>query len=163
MAIRTLKHGVATFSDAAAAKSVALSPGEGNFSISEMQAGNVESIPVMNRGTFLELVEGAEVPVEFSITILHNTALTTAGTSRVLDAVRGTGNYSGVTSADPGAIVWTGNITVVYTRSGSTDTFTLTNCRLKAGYTEAAEGNAITISGTAYGTGSGNALAVASA
>ena len=163
MAIYTLKHGVATFTTGAATKSVNLAPGPGNFSISEVQAGNVDYTDVYNRGTFLERVEGSEVPVEFSITIMHDGALTAAGSTKVWDAILGTGNYSGETTDDPGAIVWSGIVKLTSTRLSAVDTHTFVNARLKGGYSENAAGNEITISGSAVGNGSGDAYSVTSA
>ena len=163
MSIYTLKHGVATFTTGAVTKAVALSPGAGNFSISEVQAGNVSALPVMNRGTFQELVEGPEVPVEFTISLYHDGVLTAAGSPTVWDAILGTGNYAGETSDDPGTIVWTGIVTLVSTRDGAVQTHTLLNVRLRGGYTEGEGGNEITVSGTAYGNGSGDAYAATSA
>jgi hypothetical protein len=71
-----------------------------------------------------------------------------------MDAILGTGHYSGETTADPGGVVWTGDVVVVVNRSGSVDTFTLNNCRLVVDYAEAQEANTLTINGTAYGKGS---------
>lgn len=163
MPIRTLKHGVVTFATAAGTKSVALAPGPGNFTISEVKAGNCAAIPIQNRGVHHEWGIGPEEPVEFSITILHDTTLTNASAVRVWDAILGTGYYSGETTADAGAVVWTGNITLVVTRAGSVDTHTFRNVHLKAGYSENEAGNEITISGTAVGNGTGNAYSVTSA
>ena len=161
----TLRHGVAYFTTGAVTKSVALSPGEGNFSISEVQGGNSEAIPVQNRGVHYSLVKGAEVPVEFSITIMHDGALTSAGTSKPWDAIFGTGNYSGETTDDPGGVVWTGLVTLVSTTTtpaASVHTHTFVNARLKGSYSEAIGGNTITLSGTAYGNGTGDAYSFTS-
>lgn len=163
MAVYTLKHGVVNFMTGATTKSLALSPGEGNFTMSPIQAGNKASINVFNRGTFLERVDGAEEPVTGTITILMDGAHTAAGSARPLDAIRGTGYYAGETTDDPGGIVWSGRMTIAYTRAGAVQTFTLENTRLIGEFAEAAEGNTFTISYEACGNGSADALSMSSA
>lgn len=163
MAVYTLKHGVVSFTTGAGTKSFTMSPGEGNFTLSKIQAGNKASINIFNRGTFLERVDGPEEPVTGSITILMDGAHTAAGSARPLDAIRGTGLYSGETTDDPGGIVWAGLMTVTHTRVAAVQTFTLSNVRLMADFAEGAEGNTFTISFEACGNGSGDALAVSSA
>ena len=155
MAVKTLKHGVATFANNANTRSIAMSPGPGNFSISEVEAGNVSAVAVINRGNFHELVEGAERSEEFSITLKHDGALRNAGAATVWNAILGLDQFASDASADPGTLVWTGNVTLVSTRSGAVDTHTMKNCRMRAGYSEAEDGNEITVSGTAYGSGAG--------
>lgn len=163
MAVYTLKHGVVTFTTGASTKSLALSPGEGNFTISKIQAGNKGAINIFNRGTFLERVDGPEEPVSGTITILTDGVHTAAGSARPLDMVMGTGYYSGETTDDPGGIVWSGIITVVHTRAAAVQTFTLTNVRLTADFAEGAEGNTLTLNYEACGNGTGDALAKSSA
>ena len=151
---RTRKMVAVSFRTDAATKSVDLGPGEGNFSISALEGGMVEAIPVMDRGTFDELVEGDDKAITWSITVHHDATLTNGAATRVMDAILGTGYYSGETTADPGGVVWTGDVVVTVTRSGSVDTFALNNCRLLVDYAEAQDANTLTINGTAYGKGS---------
>lgn len=159
---RTRKMVAVTFQTAAATKSVTLGPTEGNLSISGLEAGDVAAVQVMNRGQHYALVEGNDKAVTFTITVIHDTTLTNAA-SRVMDAIRGTGNYSGETSADAAAVVWTGNVLAVVTRGAEVDTITLKNCRLVCDYAEAEGGNTLTINGTAYGLGaSGRPVTIAS-
>ncbi len=163
MPVYTLKHGVVTFTTGASTKSLALSPGEGNFTLSAVQAGNKAAINVFNRGTFYERVDGAEEPITGTITVLMDGAHTAAGSARLMDAVRGTGYYAGETTDDPGGIVWSGLVTIVHTRVAAVQTITLANVRLRADFAEGAEGNTFTISFEACGNGSGDALAMSSA
>ena len=163
MPIMTLRHGVATFKDSTGANTVALSPGPGNFTIDGLQEALREAIPIMNRGTFLEMVVGDEQPITGTITVLHDVPASSAVTRKILNGVLKTGAWASDTTDDPGGVVWTGIITLVGTRAGATETHTLTNVRLTAAYAEAGDGNTITLSYTAYGTGSGDAYAFASA
>lgn len=153
MAIRHYKLGAASFQDAAGTLSVTFGPGEGNFAIDELEAGDVEATAIYNRGTFLQLVEGQDKAPSWSITVLHNETLTNGASARIFDAVRKTGAFASKTTADPGGLVWTGNVILTVTHNGSVDTFTLNNCRLKVAYAEAKEGNTLTLSGIAYGLG----------
>lgn len=155
MPIATLKHGTFTLQDGTGTPiPVTLSPGPGNFQIADLEAGMVEAIPVYNRGTFLELVEGSQKPVEWSIEILQDGKLVDAATGKPLNAVLKGGTLSAGVTADPGGVVWTMSGTFVITRSGVTSTVTITNSRTKVSVAEDAGGNKLSLSGTAYGTGS---------
>ena len=152
-AIRTHKMlGLVARTDAGT-KSVTMGPGEGNLSISGLEAGMVTAIPVMNRGTFYQHVEGPDKEIPFSITILHDTTLTNASAVRVADAVLGTGFYTGETTADPGGTVWTMDFVATVTRAGEVDAYALNNCRVTFDYGEAEAGNTLTINGIARGKG----------
>jgi hypothetical protein len=136
-------------------------PGAMDLSIDGLQAGQVEALPVMSNGTFLELVEGDDVPVTFSITMLHDGKLIDASTGKPLNMALKLGTYASGTTKDPGGLVWTVDVVVTLTRSAVTSTITLRNCRLTATYATAKEGNTIALSGTAYGTGSARPATVA--
>lgn len=152
MAVRTRKMVAVTFKDGTGSPiSATLGPGPGDVKISGMEQGGVEAVAIYNRGTFLELVEGDQKQITFSITIYHNQDLTAA--SSPVAALLKTNDFSSGVTKDPGGVVWTGNLEVVVTRSGVTDTFTLINARCMFDYTEGKEGNTISISGTAYGNG----------
>ena len=154
--LRSRKMLSVSFRTDAGTKSVDLGPGEGNLTISGLEAGDVSAIPVMDRGTFYELVEGPDNAPTFSITVYHDTELTDGSAARVADAVRKTGYYSGETTADPGGQVWTGDVVAVCTHpgTGDVDTILLSNCRLVMDFAEAEAPNTLTINGTAYGKGS---------
>jgi len=152
MAVRTRKMVAVTFKDGTGSPiSATLGPGPGDVKISGMEQGGVEAVAIYNRGTFLELVEGDQKQIAFSITIYHNQDLTAA--SSPVAALLKTNDFSSGVTKDPGGVVWTGNLEVVVTRSAVTDTFTLINARCMFDYTEGKEGNTISISGTAYGNG----------
>lgn len=152
MAVRTRKHVSIKFKDATATPiEVTLGPGPGDFKASGMEQGDVEALPVYNRGTFLELVEGDQKQYSLSMSIYHNQDLTAAGSP--VAALMKTNDFSAGVTKDPGGVVWTGNIEVTVTRAGVTDVFTYINCRLSFDYGEAKEANTISISGTGYGNG----------
>lgn len=152
MAVRTRKMVAVTFKDGTGSPiSATLGPGPGDVKISGMEQGGVEALPIYNRGTFLELVEGDQKQITFAITIYHNQDLTAAASP--VAALLKTNDFSSGVTKDPGGVVWTGNLEVVVTRSAVTDTFTLINCRCSFDYSEGKEGNTITINGTGYGNG----------
>lgn len=158
MGLKTYRHGVLTFSDGAATVSTELSPGVGDFSISGLEEGNVEAVPVYGRGVFLGVVKGNEKAYSGSITVFHDDKST--GTNKILDAVMKLNSYSGKTTKDPEGVLWTGDLVWVGTDDGGiVDTYTLTNCRLVVDYSEGQPTNTYTVNFTAYGTGSANAFA----
>jgi|APGre2960657404_1045060.scaffolds.fasta_scaffold03080_3 hypothetical protein len=153
MAVRTRKHVAVTIADATGTPITAtLGPGPGDVKLTGMEQGGVEGIGVYNRGTFLEMVEGDQKQLSFSISIYHNQDLTAAA-SPVAGILKTNDFASGVTK-DPGGVVWGVNVIAVVTRSAVTDTFTFINCRISFDYSEGKEGNMITITGTCYGDGS---------
>lgn len=152
MAVRTRKMVAVTFADATGTPITAtMGPGPGDVKITGLEQGGVEAVGIYNRGTFLELVEGDQKQLSFSISIYHNQDLTAAASP--VAALLKTNDFASGVTKDPGAVVWTGNLIVVVTRSAVTDTFTLINCRCSFDYSEGKEGNMITISGTCYGNG----------
>lgn len=128
-------------------------PGNMDLSLEGLQAGQVEGIAVLSNGTFLEMVEGDDVPVTFSITLLHDGKLIDNSTGKPLNMALKLGTYASGTTKDPGGLVWSVDVVVTMTRSGVSSTITLRNCRLTASFATAKEGNTISLSGTAYGTG----------
>lgn len=152
MAVRTRKMVAVTFKDGTGSPiSATIGPGPGDVKISGLEQGGVEAVAIYNRGTFLELVEGDQKQITFSITIYHNQDLTATGSP--VAALLKTNDFTSGVTKDPGGAVWTGNLEVVVTRSAVTDTFTLINTRCSFDYSEGKEGNTITINGTAYGNG----------
>lgn len=153
----TLKHGSVSGQDGAGSPvSKTLTPGAGNFTHGELQAGCVESTPLYNRGTYVESTEGQQQAIDFSIELWQDGKVTGAAgaTASPADLVMKKGDLVAGTSTDPGLLVWHATIILVMTRSGVTSTCTLTNCRLKFSFGEDAAANKISISGTAFGTGS---------
>lgn len=158
MPVHNLKHGSITGKDAAGVPvTVALSPGPMDLSIGDHEAGNVEAIPIMNAGTFLELVAGEEKSVEFSATIIQDGKVIDGSTGKPANLVLKQGTFAAGTTRDPGGVVWTGDIVFTTTRAGVSSTCTLKNCRFKMSYKTEMDGNKLSISGVAYGTGSGDA------
>ena len=158
MSIYNYKHGSVAIHDQAGTINATLGPGPGNFQISDMEEGAAQSVPVPNRGTLLELAEGDDLGLEgvpFSIEIHHDGVITSGGSSRPVDAILKTGQWSGKTTGDAGGVVWTTKLVVTFTRNAVTVTCTLYNCRCKFSYAEDGTANKITISGLAHGiTGS---------
>ena len=150
----TLKHCSLVGQDATGTPiDVNLAPGPGDFSISGLEHNLTEALPVYNRGTYYEAVEGSDKGVEFSLTVYHEGALVDGGTDTVMNMVMKQGTFSAGTTTDAGGVVWMVDIVFTATRSGVTSTITLNNCRVMVSYTEDANGNQLQISGTAYGTG----------
>jgi hypothetical protein len=148
----THKHIAVTFADATGSPITAtFGPGPGDVKVSGLEHNGVEALPVLNRGTFYELVEGDQKQLSFSISVYHAQDLTAAASPTA--AILKTNDFSAGVTKDPGGIVWTGNVIVTATRSGVTNALTLINCRCMFDYTEGKEGNTISISGTAYGNG----------
>ena len=161
MAIVTLKHAAITGKDAAGTPvSLLLSPGPADFSMDDLEAGLYEAIPVMNAGNFLELVEGPQKAIGWSLSLFQDGKLTDLSTGKPYDLAMKQGVFAAGTTADPGAIVWTADVVLVLTRSAVTSTVTLKNNRIKAGFALAQDGNKISMTGTAYGTGVGGTLPV---
>jgi hypothetical protein len=155
MAVYTLKHATLTGKDGAGSPiSMTLSPGPVDFNIDAMEAGCVEAIPVYNGGTFLEMVEGPQVPANWSLTLLQDGKILDASTGKPVDLAMKTGYFASGTTTDPGSVVWMVDVVLVLTRAGVSSTLTLKNNRLKAGFSTAGDGNKIALTGTAYGTGS---------
>ena len=153
----TNKMTVVTYYDGAGSPiSKTIGPGAGNLTHSEIQAGCVEAQPLYNRGTFVEMTEGQQQSVDFSIEIWQDGKVTGASgaTASPMDVIMKKGDFVAATTTDPGGVVHAGTLVAVLTRSGVTSTLTITNIRGKASWGEDAVANKISISGTAYGTGS---------
>ena len=157
MGVMTLKHGSVIGKDGSGTPiSKNLSPGPGNLSIGAIQHNNVEAIPVYNRGTFQELVEGQQQAIDVGLELYQDGKVSgSAGASASpSDLVLKAGDLASGTSVDPGAQVWTLTLVLTVTRAGVTSTCTITNWRGTVAWAEDAGGNKLSFSGTAYGTGS---------
>lgn len=152
MPVTTLKHGAVYFRSANGSTSeIALRPGAGNLSISGLTAGQVEAVPVMDRGSFLELVEGAQTFPTATLTLTQDGSLTSSTNRTVLDSVLRSGAVASDSFTDVGGEVWTGQITYIGSRAGASSQIVMPNCRISADYAEAADGNTISLSWTIYG------------
>jgi len=153
----TLKHGSVSGQDGAGTPvSKTLTPGSGNFTHGELQAGCVDTTPLYNRGTYVESTEGQQQAIDFSIELWQDGKVTGAAgaTASPGDLIMKKGDLVAGTTTDPGGQVWAVTIILVMTRAGVTSTCTLTNCRCKFSFGEDAAANKLSISGSALGTGS---------
>ena len=124
-------------------------PGEGDFSLDPLEAGNVEALPVMDRGTFDGFIEGDDLVQSFSITVaLKKETLTNELADRILDAIRKTGFWASATTTDPNATVHALKVRVTITDGSTTATITLPCCRIRGSLTESKEAFTLSISGT---------------
>lgn len=150
MPILTRRHLSAILKDATGTPiTVTLGPGPGDLKLSDLEYGNKESVPIYDRGTFLEQVHGDDKQPSFSLTVYHDGDLTAA--AAVHAALNKTNDFASGVTVDPGGDVWALTLVVTITRSAVTNTYTLTNCRIKWDYSEAKDNNTIAISGTCYG------------
>jgi hypothetical protein len=155
MSLVTLKHFSAVGSDASGSPiNCSLSPGPGDFQTDDLEHNMCEAQAVYNCGTFLELTEGQQKAINFSLTMYQDGKLTDNATGKPLDLALKQGTFAAGTTRDPGGLVWTVNVVITLTRNGVTSTLTYTNVRLKVGFGLGADSNKLTLSGTAYGTGS---------
>ena len=151
MAIATLKHGSVVGKDATGTPiTLTLTPGPGDFQIQGLEAGDVEMIPVYNRGTYLEGVDGQDKAYQFSISLMQDGKLTDASTGKPIDLVLKQGTFASGVSTDPGLVSWTVDIVLTVTRSAVTSTITMLTCRCTIDFAEDAGGNKLSISGTCY-------------
>ena len=151
MAVVTRKHGAVAMKDHTGTPlSVPLGPGVGDFSYSGAEEGNSEAIPIYNRGSFQELVDGDDKTITGSITLYHDGDLTDATNKLPIDGVMKTGALSSGVTADGGAVKWTTDVVHTATRGAVVHTTTLANCRCTYDYSEANDGNKIVINFTCY-------------
>lgn len=164
MPVMTSKHAAAALYDATATPlAFTASPGPMDLAFDEIEAGNVEAIPVYNNGTFLELVEGQQKSVGWSLTIYQDGKLIDAVTGKPLNLALKAGTFASGTTGDPGGSsgVWTvAKMVVTLTRGGVTSTVTVWNSRIKAAVSLHPEGNQIKLSGIAYGDGSNQPIVI---
>ena len=148
MAVQTRKHVTIQFKDATGSPLTrTIGPGPGDFTFDGLEASNVEALPILDRGTFLELVEGDTKQISWSATVYVDGDQTG---SSVIDAVLKTGDWASATTQDPGGVVHTADVLVTVTRGAVTNTYLLNNCRTVAKFTEAKEGNTWSFSGVCY-------------
>jgi len=152
-AVYNARHGAVTFSDATGTPiTVALTPGEGNFTLSGVEQGGLATDVVRNRGDVYERVTTEEKIYSGSITLSMDGDLTDAITGRPLDAIMKTGTFSSGTTDEPGGQTWTGQIAAVWTRNSIVNTITVPECRLSVDIGEGFPGNTLTINFEAPGS-----------
>lgn len=157
MPVKTSKHASVVFKDGAGSPlTYTVTPTPMDLKYDEIEGDLDEAIKVMNNGVFYELVDGAQKEIPWSLTIYHDGKLIDASNGKPLNTVLKQGTFAAATTGDPGAVVWTlAEVVCTLTRGAAVDTVTLRNSRVKAGFELSPDGNKITISGIAYGKGSG--------
>lgn len=133
---------------------IELGPGNGDESVGEISPGGRSASPVRNRGAFLGLVDGDSQEVSFSVTLHATGPLSSSTTGRPLNAILKTGFYEAKETVDPAGTVHTNNIEIYgQRRTGESFGVSLYNVRMSLAYASSAEGNTLSITGTAYGDG----------
>lgn len=157
MPVKTSKHASVVFKDGAGSPlTYTASPTPMDLKIDGLEGDLDEAIKVMNNGVFLELVDGPQKEFPWSLTIYHDGKLIDGSNGKPLNAVLKQGAWAAATTGDPGAVVWTlAEVVCTLTRGSAVDTVTIRNSRIVAGFELSPDGNKITISGIAYGKGSG--------
>lgn len=157
------KHARVTIEDNNGASTrVELGPGPGDFQCSEIVAGQCEELPIMDRESFVELIDGTQIFPTFSLSIFLNGSNADSTERKAINAVLGQGPYAtdaaapspapaGVTT-DPGGTVWCTKIRWTATRKGIIAGWELSNCRIKVSFNEAKDGCKYSFSGTCYGS-----------
>jgi len=144
----TSRHMTVTVKDGTGTPITAtLGPGPGNLQFGSLEEAGTAAVKILNRGDFQELVYGEDNEVSFSIEV--GMVGDQTGES-VTDALLKTGNFASAVTKDPGGLVYTLDMLVSGTRDGVTNTYTLSNCRFKADWSESLEGNKINITGVCY-------------
>lgn len=134
------------------ALSADLKCGPGDFAFDGVQEGFAAAQPIYCNGRFEELTEGAEEPVTGSVTIYHDGTLTDTVSGKPLDFVLKTGAFSSGTTVNPGGVgPWACDIVWTVVKGGVSSTVRFNTCRLKVGYSTAAEANTLALSWEAHG------------
>jgi len=156
MAFMTRKM-VAMVLETGSANQYTLDTYEGDVSISGMEAGFTEAVPVLDRGTYVGAVEGDDTFPTLTVTIKHDGRLTDAVTQKIGDMLLGQGAVSGDTTTDPEGRVWMLKVIVTLTYpGGGVDTFTANNARFASDYAASNDGNTLSLTFTCYRDGSAN-------
>ena len=101
MAVRTRKM-IAVTLTTGSARSLTLDTYPGDINVSGLQAGQADAVPVLDRGTFAELVESDDTFPTASITVHHDGRLTDAVTAKIADMILKQGAASADTTIEPG-------------------------------------------------------------
>lgn len=125
---------------------ITVGPGEGNFTVGEMNAVNKEIVQKFDRGAHDGWVETNDLTQEWSISIeMNNETQTDAGNARIQDWLRKANFYSGLTSVS--SDTWAFKVIVTLNDGSTTSTCTLGECPAQYSWAEGVEGHTISISG----------------
>ena len=150
MAVRTRKM-VAVTLETGSARTLVLDTYQGDTSLSGNQQGYVEGLPILDRGTYAESVEGDDQFPTHTVTLWHDGKLTDAVTAAILDMLNKQGAAAADVTTDQGNVTWHLKVTITVTHpAGGVDTYTLGNARVTWDYAAAADGNTISLSMTCY-------------
>jgi len=150
MAVRTRKM-IAVTLTTGSARSLTLDTYPGDINVSGLQAAQADAVPLLDRGTFSELVESDDTFPTVSITVHHDGRLTDAVTAKIADMILKQGAASADTTLDPGGVCWTLKLVVTVTHpGGGVDTYTIGNARPMTDYAAASDGNTLALSFTCY-------------
>jgi len=131
------------------ANSIAVGPGEGNFTYDNIEENNAEVLEARDRHAHDGLFYGDDHVQAWSITIqLKNETRTDAAAARINDWIKKTGLASTHTSVD--ACVWAWKARVTESDGTTTVITLLPKCRGGWAWAEAKEGNTMVITGTNY-------------
>jgi hypothetical protein len=162
MAVRTRKM-VAVVLETGSATQYTLDTYPGDVSMTGMEAGQTEALPILDRGTFAELVAGDDTFPSFTVTVHHDGDLTDAAAQKLGDMLLGQGKVSADTTTDPGGQAWCLKLVVTVTHpAGGVDTYTVGNARPRYDYTAAADGNTLSLTFDCYRPSGGAAPIVLS-
>jgi hypothetical protein len=121
-------------------------PTEGDFTLGEMNAENVEHLKVMNRDQHDGFVKGADLVQEFSITVqMKNEALTHAVNARIIDFLQKRGSFSAAVSMD--STIWAWKTILTFNDGTTSTTRTLPLCEGGHTLTEGMPSNTFQITG----------------
>lgn len=140
---------VVTFEDSIGT-SLTIGPGEGNFTLGEMNAENKDIVQKFDRGTHDGWVCTVDKTQAWSITVeQRNEAQTSAVAARIKDWLRKANFYSGLQSVATGSplTIWAFKVIVTMDDGTTTSTTTLPECPALFTFAEGVEGHTIAISG----------------
>lgn len=149
----TRRHMSVELQDSTGAHAITVPSGEGDVSISNLNAGGVEAVPVYNRGCFEGMVTGDDSTHDFSVTCrIARTALTVGTQQSIMDALLYLGDWSDATTPDQLGDINSHRVVIRLSNTGSTSSIILLeNARLTGTFTDG-EIVTLAISGTCYST-----------
>lgn len=121
----------------------------GDYKITGLQEGGLETIRILDRGVFVERVYGDDQPCTLTIDVMHDGALTSAAATKLIDMLKKqSGSFvASDTTVDPGGQVWALKVVLTVTHpGGTTTTITCGNARPTGDYSSAKEGNTLSMS-----------------
>jgi hypothetical protein len=139
-----------TFQDTDGSDTITVGPGEGDFTISEVNQSNTEITRVLNRGVFDGFVKGDDLEQSWSITVQIKTEnLTDATHARIWDFVNKSGSFASANAVSPDAWSWKAIVTM--DDGTTTATITLPVCQGSLAFSEGKEFHTFSLSGTNNG------------